>query len=644
PPPPPPRGSTSGTGVCFTRDPNNGNTDLFGEFLINAQGEDVVAGTRTPQPISELAEAMPECYAEFKKNTEILEREYGDMQDIEFTVQENKLFMLQTRNGKRGGEAAVQIAVDLHAEGLITKEEAIQKVLPEHLDQILHPKFADTSSDEYKSALLAKGLPASPGAAVGKVAFSNEKVVANKEAGIPSVLVRDETSPDDVEGMYGSEGILTARGGMTSHAAVVARGWGRPCICGCSALRIDEKAGTLVVELENGETRTFKEGDDISLNGNTGEILGGELAVSPPAITGNLEKFMGWVDDIREIDVLANADTPDDAAEARKNGANGIGLTRTEHMFFLPERIERVRQMILGDEAKSAEALEDLLKYQREDFEGIFKAMDSKKVTIRLLDPPLHEFLPSTEDKEIMTSLASNLGTSLEELKRKIEDAEEVNPMLGLRGCRLGITRPEIIEMQARAVIEACLNAKAAGVDARPDIMIPLVGRVEEFRDQAKLVRDTAEAVFKERGQTCEYKVGTMIEIPRAALMAGEIAKEADFFSFGSNDLTQMTFGYSRDDVGTFLPKYLSKGILLDDPFVTLDQEGVGSLMKMAIERGRAEKPDLTIGVCGEHGGDPRSVKFFDEAGLTYVSCSPFRVPIARLSAAQATIEKKNKK
>jgi len=635
-------GDTSGTGVCFTRDPNNGDNRLFGEFLINAQGEDVVAGIRTPKPISELEDVMPEVYAEFKANTDILERAYGDMQDIEFTIQEGKLFMLQTRNGKRGGEAAVKIAVDLVEEGLLkTKEEAVMKVLPEHLDQLLHPRFPDVESQDYQQAVLTMGLPASPGAAVGRLAFTNEKVVENKNNGIPSILVRDETSPDDIEGMFDSEGILTARGGMTSHAAVVARGWGRPCICGCTSLNIDEENGVLTVTLEDGSSKTFHEGDFISLNGNTGEVLAGKQLVAPPAITGNLKTFMDWVDDVRTVDVLANADTPEDATEARKNGANGIGLCRTEHMFFLPERISQVRKLILGNQEQSAAALGELLKFQRSDFEGIFKAMDGLPVTVRLLDPPLHEFLPPLEDEAILSSLAEQLGSTVDDLKEQVKSAEEVNPMLGLRGCRLGITRPDIIEMQTRAIVEAALNAIEAGIDAKADIMVPLVGKVEEFRDQAALIRSVAAQVFEERGATCDFKVGTMIEIPRAALTAHKIAEEAEFFSFGSNDLTQMTFGYSRDDVGTFVPAYLNKGILLDDPFVTLDTEGVGQLIQMAVERGRSVNPGLKVGVCGEHGGDPRSVRFFsNEAGLTYVSCSPFRVPIARLAAAQAAVEK----
>merc|ERR1712232_994348 len=438
--------------------------------------------------------------------------------------------------------------------------------------------------------------------------------------------------------MYSSQGILTARGGMTSHAAVVARGWGRPCICGCTSLTVDEEKGELTIILDNGETKTFREGDFISLNGNTGEVLEGEQLVAPPAISGNLKTFMDWVDDIRTIDVLANADTPADARESRKNGASGIGLCRSEHMFFQPERISQVRQLILGNEKQQEDALKELLVYQRADYEGIFKEMDGLPVTIRLLDPPLHEFLPSLEDEEILTDLAKQLGsTTVDELKEQVHGVKEVNPMLGLRGCRLGITKPAIIEMQTRAIIEAALNSIDDGIDAKADIMVPLVGKVEEFRDQAALIRSVASKVFEERGdKSCDFKVGTMIEIPRAALTSHKIAQEAEFFSFGSNDLTQMTFGYSRDDVGTFVPSYLERGILQDDPFVTIDTEGVGQLIKMTVENGRAVNPNLKIGVCGEHGGDPRSVKFFsNDAGLTYVSCSPFRVPIARLQLKQ---------
>jgi len=637
-------GDTSGTGVCFSRDPNIGTSELFGEFLINAQGEDVVAGVRTPRPISQLEDEMPDVYKEFMHNTKILEEKFGDMQDIEFTIQEGKLFMLQTRNGKRGGEAAVKIAVDLVGEGLINKQEAVTKVLPEHLDQLLHPRFPDVEQKEYKDAVISRGLPASPGAAVGRIAMSNEQVVENKKNDIPSIMVRDETSPDDVEGMFSAEGILTARGGMTSHAAVVARGWGKPCICGCTTLSVDEGKGQITLTMDDGTQKTFKEGDFISLNGQTGEVLEGQQTVAPPAISGNLKTFMDWVDDIRDIDVLANADTPADAKEARKNGANGIGLCRSEHMFFKPERISKVRQLILGNDEQAEEALQDLLTFQREDYEGIFKEMDGLPVTVRLLDPPLHEFLPSLKEESILADCAKQLGFTVDELKEKVEAMEEVNPMLGLRGCRLGITRPSIIKMQTRAILEAALNSIDAGIDAKPDIMVPLVGTVEEFRHQKALIKSVADTVFEEKRKSCDYKIGTMIEIPRAALTAHEIAEEAEFFSFGSNDLTQMTFGYSRDDVGSFVPDYLNQGILQDDPFVTLDTEGVGQLIKMTVERGRDVKSDLKIGVCGEHGGDPRSVRFFaNEADLSYVSCSPFRVPIARLAAAQASVERKMK-
>ena len=540
--------------------------------MTNAQGEDVVAGIRTPQPIQNLALDMPQVYDEFLANANILEKHYADMQDIEFTIQEGQLYMLQTRNGKRGGQAAINIAVDLVNDGLATIEEAIMKVRPEHLDQLLHPGFPDVSSKAYKKAVVAKGLPASPGAAVGRIAFTNERVVDNKHLSIPSILVREDTSPEDIEGMWSSQGILTARGGMTSHAAVVARGWGRPCVCGCPSIKVNENECTLTITQLDGSKVLLNEGDFISLNGNTGEVLIGEQPVSAPKITGNLKTFMKWVDTINPIKVLANADTPADAAEAREKGASGIGLCRTEHMFFHPERINKVRQMILGNPEQAEEALKSMIRFQQHDFEGIFKAMDGYPVTIRLLDPPLHEFLPHFDDAEVLSILSFELGISKAELIAKVKDTAELNPMLGLRGCRLGITRPEITEMQVRAILEAALAVGEEGVDARPEIMIPFVGKVEEFINQADLVRTVADRVFKEKNKMCTYLVGTMIEIPRAALVADQIAKEADFFSFGSNDLTQMTFGYSRDDAGTFLPSYLSKGILLDDPFVTIDQ------------------------------------------------------------------------
>jgi len=508
-------GETSGTGVCFTRDPNTGNPELFGEFLINAQGEDVVAGVRTPRPIEEMKTVLPEAYEEFVRNTRILEQRFGDMQDIEFTIQENRLFMLQTRNGKRCGEAAVKIAVDLVAENLIDKETAVTKVLPEHLDQLLHPRFPDVELPDYKSSVVARGLPASPGAAVGRIALSNEKVIEYHEKGIPSILVRDETSPDDVEGMFAAEGILTARGGMTSHAAVVARGWGKPCVCGCTGLSVDESKGEIVLVSSSSAssdggtgpattqttttTKTYREGDFISLNGQTGEILKGSQKVSPPAITGNLKTFMDWVDEIREIDVLANADTPADAREARKNGANGIGLCRSEHMFFQPERIGTVRQLILGNQQQQEEALEELLGYQREDYEGIFAAMDGLPVTVRLLDPPLHEFLPSLKEESVLEDCSERLGITTQELKERVSSMQEINPMLGLRGCRLGITRPSIVEMQTRAILEAATNViNNGGIDAKPDIMVPLVGKIEEFRNQKELIRSVAERVFEE--------------------------------------------------------------------------------------------------------------------------------------------------
>lgn len=643
-------GPTSGTGVCFSRNPNNGDPQLYGEYLINAQGEDVVAGIRTPQPISALKDSLPLPFAELLRNVAILEKHYHDMQDIEFTIQEGKLYMLQTRSGKRVGPAAVKIAVDMVEEGLATKDQAICMVKPEHLNQLLHPQFQNTKSKEYKQNVLAKGLPASPGAAVGKIVFSPEAAEACHAAGEKCVLVRDETSPEDVGGMWASEGVLTARGGMTSHAAVVARGWGKPCVCGCDDLKIDYAAGTVTFypKASNGLAVTLKAGDWISLNGDTGEVVLGKQALSPPSINSSKDtvRLMQWVDYKRNIKVLANADTPADAAEARKNGADGIGLTRTEHMFFSDERIRVVRRMILSkDKAHREKALEELLPFQRKDFEGILEAMDELPVTIRLLDPPLHEFLPQAED--IDESFAKDVGMSLEECRHTIERMKEVNPMLGLRGCRLGVVMPELIEMQARALAEAALNNKERGLTPRPEIMIPLVGSATEFKDQTKLLRDTFNKVFAERGGKNVYiKIGTMIEVPRAALTAGEIAKAgAEFFSYGTNDLTQMTYGFSRDDVGGFLPTYLKQGLLEADPFQTIDVAGVGSLIKSSVTAGRdyvkslPGSPRFKAGVCGEHGGDPKSVKFFVRSGLDYVSCSPFRVPVARLAAAQCVVE-----
>ncbi|KAJ9534507.1 hypothetical protein QJQ45_022143, partial [Haematococcus lacustris] len=654
-------GNSSGTGVCFTRNPSNGERKLYGEYLINAQGEDVVAGIRTPEPIDRLAETLPEAYAELVRNCNLLERHYKDMQvaglaDIEFTVQEGKLFMLQCRSGKRTGAAAVKIAVDAVAEGLVTPEQAICMVEPTHLDQLLHPQFADEAG--YKEHVLGSGLPASPGAAVGQAVFTAEDAEAWKAAGLQVVLVRKETSPEDVKGMFSAEGVLCQLGGMTSHAAVVARGWGKPCITGVAALQVDEHAK--VARINGHEIR---EGAFISLNGTSGEIVAGKQPLAPPELAGDLGTFMAWVDGARKLKVLTNADTPADAAEARKFGAQGIGLCRTEHMFFASEeRIAAMRRMVvaqlgcdrLGEAAGTApvtghgplqtkearlRALKDLLPFQRQDFQGIFRAMDGLPVTIRLLDPPLHEFLPDGEMEEVCQALATDAGITLDQVFETIDKLQEVNPMLGFRGCRLGITYPEITEMQVQAIFEAAVACSQEGVLVLPDIMVPLVGSVPELADQEGLVRRVAERVMKAAGVQVQYHVGTMIEVPRAALMADSIAKVAEFFSFGTNDLTQMTYGFSRDDISKFLPTYLEKGILQSDPFQVLDQEGVGQLVRMAVERGRATRPDLKIGLCGEQGGEPSTVVFLHNLGLDYVSCSPFRVPIARLAAAQAAVQ-----
>eukprot|EP00284_Hemiselmis_tepida_P018593 CAMPEP_0174930390 /NCGR_PEP_ID=MMETSP1355-20121228/31135_1 /TAXON_ID=464990 /ORGANISM="Hemiselmis tepida, Strain CCMP443" /LENGTH=947 /DNA_ID=CAMNT_0016176681 /DNA_START=131 /DNA_END=2971 /DNA_ORIENTATION=- len=627
-------GATSGTGVLFSRNPSTGENKLYGEYLIDAQGEDVVAGIRTPDPISTLAEVMPDAYKELLENVEKLESHYQDMQDIEFTIQDKKLYMLQCRNGKRTGPSAVKIAVDMFKEGLINKDQAIGMVDASHLDQLLHPQFA--SEDAYKDRVIGKGLPASPGAAVGQIVFTPEEAEAFKAQGGAAILVRAETSPEDVSGMHAAEGILTNRGGMTSHAAVVARGWGKTCVSGCQELVVNDRDKTC--ELGG---KTYSTGDWLSLNGNTGEVIEGREALAPPTISGDLGTFMGWVDERRKVKVFTNADTPEDAAEARRNGAQGIGLVRTEHMFFASdERLMAVREMVMADsEAQRKKALGKLLPYQRSDFEGIFKAMDGCPVTIRLLDPPLHEFLPNGEMKDVCSMMASELGLSVAAVSDKIAKLSEVNPMLGLRGCRLGIVHPEISEMQARAIMEAALAVKRAGHNPIPDIMVPLVGSVKELEHQAGLVRRVAEEVFAEVGDRVDFRVGTMIEIPRAALMAGDIAKVADFFSFGTNDLTQMTFGFSRDDVGSFLPAYLTGDIIPKDPFQVLDRDGVGQLIEMAVKNGRAANPSLKCGICGEHGGDPTSIDFVCGVGLDYVSCSPFRVPIARLAAAQSVIK-----
>ncbi|KAL2894669.1 Pyruvate phosphate dikinase chloroplastic [Bienertia sinuspersici] len=583
-------GNTSGTGVLFTRNPNTGERKLYGEFLINAQGEDVVAGIRTPEDLDTMKSCMPEAYTELVQNCEILEQHYKDMMDIEFTVQENRLWMLQCRSGKRTGKGAVKIAIDMVNEGKINSRTAIKMVEPQHLDQLLHPQFEDASA--YKERVITSGLPASPGAAVGQIVFSAYDAEAWHAQGKSAILVRNETSPEDVGGMHAAAGILTARGGMTSHAAVVARGWGKCCVSGCSEIKVNETNKSLVVG-----NNVLTEGDWLSLNGSTGEVILGKEPLSPPALSGDLETIMSWTDAVRRLKVMANADTPEDALAARNNGAEGIGLCRTEHMFFASDdRIKAVRKMIMAvtPEQRKA-ALDQLLPYQRSDFEGIFRAMDGLPVTIRLLDPPLHEFLPEGDLQQIVNELASETGITEDEVYSRVEKLSEVNPMLGFRGCRLGISYPELTEMQARAVFQAAVSMTNQGITVLPEIMVPLVGTPQELGHQVNLIRSVATKVFSEMGSSVRYKVGTMIEIPRAALVADEIAVEADFFSFGTNDLTQMTFGYSRDDVGKFLPIYLSNGILQTDPFEVLDQKGVGQLIKLATEKGRAAKPSLKV-------------------------------------------------
>ena len=644
-------GENSGTGVCFTRDAGTGENLFNGEYLINAQGEDVVAGTRTPQQITKigslrwaelakveeaeraelypsLEELMPEIYKELNEYQEKLELHYKDMQDMEFTMQDGKLWILQTRNGKRTGAAMVKIAMDSLKEGLITEKEAMLQIEPNKLDELLHPIFDPKA---LKTAhVIAQGLPASPGAATGKIVFFADEAAKYKN----SILVRIETSPEDLEGMNIAKGILTARGGMTSHAAVVARGMGKCCVSGAGALKINYKNRTLTV---NGHE--YHEGDWISLNGSTGNIIEGKVATIEPELSGEFAEIMELSDKYATMQVRTNADSPKDAKVAVKFGAQGIGLTRTEHMFFEVDRIKAMREMILADTVKGRkEALNQLLPMQREDFEGIFEAMAGLPVTVRLLDPPLHEFVP--HQLETQRSLAEDMHITLEAVKIKVAELEEFNPMLGHRGCRLGITYPEITEMQARAIIEAALNLKERGIEAKPEIMIPLIGTLAEFENQEAIIRATANQVFEERNDTVEYLVGTMIEIPRAALTADLIASKADFFSFGTNDLTQMAFGYSRDDAGKFLPVYIENGILKDDPFEVLDQEGVGQLVKMGTEKGRSTKPNLKVGICGEHGGEPSSVEFCYNTGMNYVSCSPYRVPIARIASAQAAIKK----
>lgn len=647
-------GDDCATGVAFTRDPATGENEFYGEYLINAQGEDVVAGIRTPLSVTKkssaeratqsgiseenrknnypaLEEYMPEIYSQLAGIYKKLEIHYKDMQDIEFTIQRNKLWMLQTRVGKRTTESAVRIAVEMVGENLISKQEAIMRIDPDQLDQLLHPSF----DPKAEKNIIARGLPASPGAAAGKVVFHADDAEQWADRGESVILVRIETSPEDIGGMNVARGILTARGGMTSHAAVVARGMGTCCVAGCGALKINYSQKEIIIE-----NRSIKEGDWISLNGSTGEIMLGQVPTTDPELSGNFNKLIGWADEFRKLKVRTNADTPKDSEIARNFGAEGIGLCRTEHMFFEGDRIKAVREMILADnETGRRKALDKLLPMQRNDFYGILKAMHDLPVTIRTLDLPLHEFVPHEQKQQ--QEMAEEMGISLEDVKAKVDVLSEFNPMLGHRGCRLGITYPEITEMQARAIIEATCELTKEGVRVYPEIMIPLIGTKAELVNQRDVVVRIAEEVQKERGVKVEYMVGTMIEIPRAALTADRVAEVAEFFSFGTNDLTQMTFGYSRDDAGTFLTEYVDKKILPEDPFQVLDQEGVGQLIKIAVEKGRSTKPDLKIGICGEHGGEPKSVEFCHRVGMNYVSCSPYRVPIARLAAAQAVIREK---
>ena len=627
-------GENSGTGVAFTRSPVNGENKIFGEFLVNAQGEDVVAGIRTPQPIDQMKESFPDVYGKFEDIARILEDHYKDMQDMEFTVEEGKLFMLQTRNGKRTAEAAVKVAVDMVNEEKIDKETAIMRIAPEQIDQLLHPAF--DAEELKKHTPIGKGLPASPGAACGEIVFSADDAAVAKEAGKKVVLVREETSPEDLAGMVAAEGILTARGGMTSHAAVVARGMGKCCVAGCHDITVyeDEK----YMEIHGVK---YHEGDMISINGTDGSVYAAEIATKAPELSGNFGTIMKWADEIRTIGVRTNADNPRDAKQAVQFGAEGIGLCRTEHMFFEEERIPKIRRMILADtEEERREALAGLLPYQKGDFKGLYETMAGKPVTIRLLDPPLHEFLPKNE--EDMKELSEQFGIPLEKIKTKTIELHEFNPMLGHRGCRLAVTYPEIAEMQTEAIITAALEVKKeTGIDIKPEIMVPLVGIPNELKNVKKTIDETAERCFEQAGERLNYMVGTMIEIPRAALVADEIAEDAEFFSFGTNDMTQMGFGFSRDDTGKIIREYVEKGVLEEDPFQVLDQRGVGKLVKMAAEEGRKTRPNIKLGICGEHGGNPKTIDFCHRLGLNYVSCSPFRVPIARLAAAQAAIRNK---
>ena len=626
-------GDNSGTGVAFTRNPSTGEKQFYGEFLINAQGEDVVAGIRTPEPIERLEKQMPQIYKQLCEIFEKLEKHYRDMQDVEFTIEEGTLYLLQTRTGKRTALAAVNIAVDMVNEGLISEQEAIMRIKPEQLDQLLHPMIDPNE----KVQVIAKGLPASPGAAVGKVVFSSDEAIERAENGEDVILVRAETSPEDIGGMAKAQGILTARGGMTSHAAVVGRGMGKCCVVGCNDISINEEEGYFTV----GDLKINK-GDMITLNGTTGEVILGPAKLIKPQVAGKFKTLMEWVDKYKKMGVRANADTPHDAKVARDFGAEGIGLCRTEHMFFGEDRINLVRRMIIADTPEERQqALDKLLPLQRDDFIGIFEVMEGFPVTIRLLDPPLHEFLPASD--EDIEKVAKELEIESRDLKSKVEQLKEFNPMLGHRGCRLGISYPEISRMQARAIFEAQAEMIKNGKKVIVEVMIPLVGHVNEIRFLKKHIKEVAQEVEKEKAVKLEYAIGTMIEVPRAAITADRIAEEAEFFSFGTNDLTQMGFGFSRDDIAKFLPKYLEAGILKDDPFMILDQEGIGELVKIGIEKGRKTRAELKVGICGEHGGEPSSVEFCYKVGMNYVSCSPYRVPIAKLSAAQASI-KDNKK
>jgi len=627
-------GDNSGTGVAFTRNPSTGENKFYGEYLINAQGEDVVAGIRTPQPIETLNEKMPEIYNQLVEIRDKLEKHYKNMQDIEFTIQDKKLYILQTRNGKRTAHAAVKIAVDMVEEGILEKDGALMQIEAKALDQLLHKRFDSVALE--KAEKMGTGLPASPGAAVGKVVFDSDKVLEYSNKGEETILVRQETSPEDIEGMHSAKGILTSRGGMTSHAAVVARGMGKCCVAGCSDINISYEDNKFTVNVEGGE-KEIKEGDYISIEGSTGNVYEGKIPLVDPEVSDYLDKILSWSNEFKKMGVRTNADTPNDTKKALEFGAEGIGLCRTEHMFFEGERIKAVREMILSSDKESREkALEKILPFQKKDFEEIFRVLEGKPITIRLLDPPLHEFLP--DGQEEIEGLAKDLGVESEKVKSKIEELSELNPMLGHRGCRLGIAFPEITEMQAKAIFEAAKQVKSEGIDVQPEVMIPLVGNLNEFENQKGLIEKVAKEVLE--GQDIGYKIGTMIEVPRAAIISHKIAEKADFFSFGTNDLTQMTLGFSRDDAGRFLTHYLENSIMETDPFQTIDKEGVGYLVEFAVSNARKVK-DIKCGICGEHGGDPESIEFCYNAGLNYVSCSPFRVPIARLAAAQAAIKKK---